>query len=71
MHNAFRLCAHMLSARDDVASISAYIPLKHKTKTDAKGTGWPWGGVLASARRAVDDPLGSRRGAFSWQALNP
>ena len=34
-------------------------------------TGWPWGGVLASARRAVDDPLGSRRGAAVGKPLNP
>ena len=34
-------------------------------------TGWPWGGALASARRAVDDPLGSRRGASVGKPLNP
>ena len=40
----------------------AYVPLKQKTESPIQlETEWPWGGVLVSARSAVDDPRGSRR----------
>ena len=69
-YTIFIYCFHITNAFAGAASISAYVPLKQKAKTRCERNRVALGWGLASARRAVDDPLGSRRGAFSWQALN-